>query len=257
MNSNLSRSDKEQDYEQPISAKEVLCLPLVKIYNFRSAKAKSETSSKRKRKRRKSSESSNKSSPASLKEESKPAEGKNLLEILELEMRARAIRALLKQNSEKEKMTGENASGDQVDLTQEDEDNFPTVIKTEPPSQLEETFTNKVVQSVGIDKLQEEAEANVKKQRLMAEQELRNRLVKKKAYRTRLQRLENHDMEPREEEEQATEEAAGSTVSSYINGIQVKPKNIKRIFFILVLSVFDFILVISCHHYFCTTKNGQ
>lgn len=141
-----------------------------------------------------------------------PEQGKTLLEILELEMRARAIRALLKQSgnekSIEETKAEENKKNDLkdnvdevVDLTEcEDEESqvsgkSKSHDKTgfdENISSVEEKFEkNKSSKSnsVEIDK----------SKKLQAELELRNKLFKKKIYRTRQQRMEN------EEEDKNTE----------------------------------------------------
>lgn len=191
------------------------------IYIFRSEKGSTRTSSTRKRNKRKSeAERDGKASKISKVEEDLPApeQGKTLLEILELEMRARAIRALLKQGVDSEPRPAASRepnqsknNGDIVDLTA-DED-FPTVVKIEPPTEQEKSFEDKVVKSSTATKPTETSkQVDAKKQRLIAEQDLRNKLIKKKTYRTRQQRIENLDEDVQNEVVEVSTEVPGNPV---------------------------------------------
>lgn len=163
-------------------------------------------------------------------ENAPPEHGKTLLEILELEMRARAIRALLKQSgSEKgteqtndeaksddaNKNGNKNVMSEVVDLTECEDEEFPVQVKKENPEEADiekkvSTFEKK------IEKSKTEKSSIVKEdektKRLQAELELRNKLFKKKIYRTRQQRMES------EEEDKSNEiDGAGGEESKAID----------------------------------------
>lgn len=171
---------------------------------------KSVGSESRRKKRKSDSMSDGKSSkvPKTEAENPAPEKGKTLLEILELEMRARAIRALLKKGGEENATENANGSktpdanhtgekhltGEVVDLTECEDDEPPIPSKKEKPDEAEidkkvSSFEEKIVKS------QEKTNQNQdeKAKRLQAELELRNKLFKKKIYRTRQQRMENDD----------------------------------------------------------------
>ena len=156
------------------------------------------------RKRKNESVESKTIKQAKTNEENGPVEqGKTLLEILELEMRARAIRALLKQSgSDKENEQGhetvnpddlkngvKETTDEIVDLTGCEDEDLATSSKKETfenndlDEKLEQSKNNKKVVKTENDK----------SKRLQAELELRNKLFKRKIYRTRQQRMENEE----------------------------------------------------------------
>ncbi|KAK6638363.1 hypothetical protein RUM44_008792 [Polyplax serrata] len=143
-----------------------------------------------------------------------PEQGKTLLEILELEMRARAIRALLKQSTPKELESDETKTdnknsmkeieGEVVDLTECKDDEFPVCVKKENSEQKDIDKKQSTFEQI-IEKSKSEkkslAKADDKSKRLQAELELRNKLFKKKIYRTRQQRMENEEEDKNNEAE--------------------------------------------------------
>lgn len=179
---------------------------------FRSESHDGEKSTSSRHKKRKSdSMSDGKSSkiPKTDSENPAPEKGKTLLEILELEMRARAIRALLKKGGDENATENANGSktpdvnhtvekeitGEVVDLTECEDDEPPILPKKEKPDEAEidkkvSSFEEKIVKSQEKNNQNQEDE---KAKRLQAELELRNKLFKKKIYRTRQQRMENDD----------------------------------------------------------------
>lgn len=171
-----------------------------------------EKKSRRKVKRKSNVSDNEKSSKADQNNANPPAaeQGKTLLEILELEMRARAIRALLKQNesvqdgsvetkaSDSKENGVKDVSDEVVDLTGCEDDDYTVVVKKEQPqdSALDDkvsTFEDKVVKSQTEKGNQDQEDG--KSKRLQAELELRNKLFKKKTYRTKQQRMENEENE--------------------------------------------------------------
>ncbi|KAL0272118.1 UNVERIFIED_CONTAM: hypothetical protein PYX00_005210 [Menopon gallinae] len=171
-----------------------------------------EKRSRRKTKKKSNTVEAEKNSKTDQNNANPPAaeQGKTLLEILELEMRARAIRALLKQNEGTQDGSAEPKASDSkengvkdmsdevVDLTGCEDDDYTVVVKKEQSEDVTvdekvSTFEEKVEKSQ-TEKGNQEQEVE-KAKRLQAELELRNKLFKKKTYRTKQQRMENEEDE--------------------------------------------------------------
>lgn len=147
-------------------------------------------------------------------------------------MRARAIRALLKQgghenaNEAEAKASDANqngvkdAGGEIVDLTEgDDEELLPPIIKKEVVEtdidKKVSKFEEKIEKSQSAEKTNQTQE-DQKAKRLQAELELRNKLFKKKIYRTRQQRMENDEDDEKRHQHKNEEEKRGISLKNVL-----------------------------------------